>query len=55
MKNINYKDEYIKVNGEDKTLNPYYNGYKENGGNGNNIGWYNVRAGEFTVGAKISF
>lgn len=55
MNDINYKDEYIKVNGEDKTLNPYYNGYKENGGNGNNIGWYNVRAGEFTVGAKISF
>ena len=55
LNDINYKDEYIKANGEDKTLNPYYNGYKENGGNGNNIGWYNVRAGEFTVGAKISF
>ena len=55
LNDINYKDEYIKANGDDKAKNPYYNGYAENGGSGNNIGWYNVRAGQFTVGTKISF
>ena len=55
LNDINYKDEYIKANGDDKVKNPYYNGYAENGGSGNNIGWYNVRAGQFTVGTKISF
>ena len=55
LNDINYKDEYITSNGNNKTKNPYYNGLAENGGSGNNIGWYNVRAGQFTVGTKISF
>ena len=46
------KKDHISYN---KTKNPYYNGLAENGGSGNNIGWYNVRAGQFTVGTKISF